>query len=54
MQFGVHKPLTTGNAGTLAREDEPGFAVLDTDARRIEFRRIAEDLTITAGSRAVI
>ena len=47
-------PLVVVNAGTLAREDEPGFAVLDVATRRVDFHRIAEDLSIAPASRAVL
>lgn len=52
---GANKPpLLVVNAGTLAREDEPGFVLLDLSARRASFHRIAEDLTITSSSRALL
>jgi predicted phosphodiesterase len=46
-------PLVVVNAGTLAREDSPGFAILDTATRRVEFHGLAEDMTTTAKSHAV-
>lgn len=36
-------PLFVINAGTLAREHEPGFAVLDVAAQRVEFFRIMNE-----------
>ena len=47
-------PLIVVNAGTLAREDGAGFVVLDLVKRRVDFHRIADDLTVTAASRAVL
>lgn len=47
-------PLVVVNAGTLAREDNPGFVILDTEARRGDFFRIGEDLAISPLSRAVL
>jgi predicted phosphodiesterase len=47
-------PLVVVNAGTLAREDGPGFLILDTAARRVEFFRLGEDLRVTPVSRAVL
>jgi predicted phosphodiesterase len=46
-------PLVVVNAGTLAREDGPGFALLDTAARRVEFHAIADDLSTSQKSQAV-
>lgn len=52
---GSGKPaLIVVNAGTLAREDAPGFVVLDLAARRVDFHRIADDMSITLASRAVL
>lgn len=34
-------PLVVVNPGTLARDDAPGFAVLDTASRRVDFFRFA-------------
>jgi predicted phosphodiesterase len=52
---GSGKPaLMIVNAGTLARGDKPGFAVLDTEARRVDFHQIADDLTVLPASRAVL
>ncbi|HSO39820.1 MAG TPA: metallophosphoesterase family protein [Labilithrix sp.] len=47
-------PLVVVNAGTLAREDNPGFVILDTAARRVDFFRLGEDLAVTPVSRAVL
>jgi predicted phosphodiesterase len=46
-------PLIVINAGTLAREDDPGFVILDVVARRVDFISVREDLSITPSSRAV-
>jgi predicted phosphodiesterase len=46
-------PLVVVNAGTLAREDAPGFALLDTATRRVEFHSIADDLSTSPRSQAV-
>jgi predicted phosphodiesterase len=46
-------PLVVVNAGTLAREDAPGFAILDTARRRVEFHSIADDLSSSPRSQAV-
>ena len=52
---GSGKPaLLVVNAGTLAREDKPGFAILDTVARRVDFHHIKGDLTVVTASRAVL
>lgn len=52
---GSGKPaLLVVNAGTLARDDKPGFAVLDTAARRVDFHHIAGHLTIAPGSRVLL
>jgi len=45
--------LIAVNAGTLAREDEPGFVVLDVGARRVDFMRIGDDLAVSTASRAM-
>lgn len=45
--------LVVVNAGTLAREDDPGFAILDVAQRRVEFHAIAEDLSTSTKSQAV-
>jgi putative phosphoesterase len=42
------------NAGTLGRDDEPGFVVLDFAAGRVDFHRIAGDLSVSIASRAVL
>jgi predicted phosphodiesterase len=47
-------PLVVVNAGTLAREGQPGFAVLDTIARRVDFHAITEDGGTRPTSRAVL
>lgn len=47
-------PLVVVNAGTLARDDSPGFVILDTAARRVDFFRLGADLAITPASRAVL
>jgi predicted phosphodiesterase len=47
-------PLVVVNAGTLARDDEPGFAVLDLETRRASFHRIGDGLVVTPGSRALL
>lgn len=46
--------LVVVNAGTLAREDGAGFAILDVSERRVAFHSITDDLAVTAGSRAVL
>lgn len=52
---GSGKPaLLVVNAGTLAREDQPGFVVLDLSARRVDFQRIEDDMSITVASRALL
>ena len=51
---GGGKPaLIVVNPGTLAREDGPGFAVLDLSARRVDFHRITDSLSVEPASRAV-
>jgi predicted phosphodiesterase len=51
---GGGKPaLIVINAGTLAREDSSGFVVVDIPNRRVDFHHIADDLSVTVGSRAV-
>jgi len=47
-------PLVVVNAGTLAREDSPGFAILDLAARRVEFHRISDDMRVVPGPRSVL
>lgn len=47
-------PLVVVNPGTLCREDEPGYFVLDTDVGRVEMFRLAERLTVFPGARAVL
>ena len=53
---GLGKPtLVVVNAGTLARADNPGYAILDTEARRVDFHSISDDLRYTRPvSRAVL
>ncbi len=51
---GGKTPLLVVNAGTLAREDKPGFAVLDLVARRVEFHSVADDLSVRPASRALL
>lgn len=46
-------PLVVVNAGTLARDGESGFAILDVESKRIDFHRIDADLTVRHASRAV-
>jgi predicted phosphodiesterase len=41
-----HYPLLVVNPGTLAREDTPGFAILDLAAGRVDFHRIEPDRRI--------
>lgn len=50
---GGKPPLVVVNAGTLAREDKPGFVILDIDKRRADFFAIGDDLVIASTSRAV-
>lgn len=50
---GGKSPLVVVNAGTLAREDKPGFVILDVEKRRADFFAIGDDLLITTTSRAV-
>jgi predicted phosphodiesterase len=52
---GGGKPaLLVVNAGTLAREDGAGFLILDLTAKRVDFHRIADDLSVEVASRAVL
>ena len=52
---GSGKPaLIVVNAGTLAREDGAGFVVVDLAKSRADFHRIADDLSVTVASRAVL
>jgi predicted phosphodiesterase len=46
--------LVVVNPGTLFREDEPGYFVVDTDERRVETYRLGERLTVVPVSRAVL
>jgi predicted phosphodiesterase len=51
---GGGKPaLIVVNPGTLAREDGSGFAMLDLTARRVDFHRITDSLSVELASRAV-
>jgi predicted phosphodiesterase len=51
---GGGKPaLIVVNPGTLAREDGSGFAVLDLSARRVDFHRITDTLTVEPATRSV-
>ncbi len=50
---GGKPPLVVVNAGTLAREDKPGFVILDVEKRRAEFFSVTDDLTVVSTSRAV-
>ncbi len=51
---GGGKPaLVVVNPGTLARDDGAGFAVLDLSARRVDFHRITDTLTIEPSTHAV-
>ncbi len=47
-------PLWVVNPGTLARENQPGFAVLDLVARHVSFFRIGADLGVRAESRGIL
>jgi predicted phosphodiesterase len=47
-------PLFVVNAGTLAREDGPGFVLVDLAQRRVEMHRLGEDLAVKLGSVAVL
>jgi len=47
-------PLMVVNPGTLARDAEPGFLVLDLAQRRVEFWRIAADLRAAVASRTLL
>lgn len=42
---GGKPPFFVVNAGTVAREHEPGFALLDIGAQRVEFYRIMNDVS---------
>jgi predicted phosphodiesterase len=42
------------NAGTLARADGPGFAILDVDAWRVDFCKIDDTLRAVPASRAIL
>lgn len=47
-------PLFVVNPGTLARDHEPGYAVLDTAAARVDFHGLPADGTITHLSTAAL
>jgi predicted phosphodiesterase len=47
-------PLLVVNPGTLVRDEEPGFLVLDVGARRVDFYRIGDDLRAAVASRALL
>lgn len=47
-------PLVVVNPGTLARDEHPGFAVLDAAAMRVDFYRIGETLGVEPVSRGVL
>lgn len=47
-------PLVVVNAGTLAREDQSGFVIIDTIAKRADFFHIGDDLSVKPSSRAVL
>lgn len=47
-------PLVVVNPGTLFRDDDPGYFVLDTDEGRVEMFKLAQRLTIMPGARAVL
>ena len=46
----AHPALVVVNPGTLAREDEPGFAVLDLASARVDFHRIVDRRAVRASS----
>lgn len=47
-------PLWVVNPGTLAREDDPGFAILDLTAARVDFHRVERTGAIAHVSCAVL
>jgi len=47
-------PLVVVNAGTLARDDAPGFVLLDLGARRVDFFSLGPACEVTLRSRAVL
>lgn len=51
---GGKPPLVVVNAGTLARDSEPCFVILDDAARRVDFHRIGDDLRVSLAARAVL
>lgn len=48
------KALVVVNPGTLAREEDPGFAVLDVAAMRVDFYKIGQALGVEPVSRGVL
>lgn len=51
---GGKSPLFVVNPGTLAREHEPGFAVVHLAESRVDFHRIASDRSVHRVSSAVL
>lgn len=47
-------PLVVVNPGTLARDEEPGYFVLDAARARVETYRLGERLTVVPTSRAIL
>ena len=47
-------PLVVINAGTLSRDDVPGYVIADLGARRVDFHHINGDLSIAHASRALL
>ncbi len=47
-------PLVVVNPGTLARHDKPGFAILDTNTKKVGFYRITDNLAVESVSHAVV
>jgi predicted phosphodiesterase len=47
-------PLVVVNAGTLARDDDPCFAILDDAAKSVEFYVIDDTLRVSLSSRAIL
>jgi predicted phosphodiesterase len=51
---GTGKPaLLIVNAGTLARDDDPGFSILDTVARRVDLYAFDAELRVSLVSRGI-
>jgi predicted phosphodiesterase len=48
------KPLIFVNPGTLSRENEPGFAIVDIAQSRVDFYRIADNFKVSAATRTLI